>query len=136
MRLPAAEIEAVIDQVRSIGGRIGFEADVWGTSMAPHIRHGDSILVESAAVSEIAVSDVIVYRGGHGRNVAHRVVRVEDRGDVPVLVTRSDAPGADDEPVFPEQVIGRVIGVERAHPLVHAVAQVRALVDRLVMTRR
>ncbi len=136
IRLPAAEIEAVIDQVRSNGGRIGFEADVWGTSMAPHIGHGDRILVESVEFSEIEVADVIVYRGAHGRNVAHRVARVEDIGDGPRLIARSDAPGAKDEPVPPERVIGRVIGVDRARPLARFGAQVRALMSRLVTTRR
>jgi signal peptidase I len=131
MRLPASEIEAVVEDVRWRGGRIGFEAKVWGTSMAPNIDHGDRILVESVPLEAIAPADVIVYRGEHGRSVAHRLVRVENRGDETVLVTRSDAPGALEERVASSQVIGRVIGVERTGPLERIWTKIRSVVARV-----
>ena len=90
------------------------------------------ILVESALPEDISPGDVVVYQARHGRNVAHRVVGVEGCGNDATLVTRSDVPGAVDERVDCTQLIGRVVGVERAGPWVRFTSLTRAAVSRLL----
>jgi signal peptidase I len=124
-RLPAADFDELLDDVKGRGGDFRYRADICGTSMAPAIDHRDRVLVESALPEELSVGDVVVYLGEHGRKVAHRVVGVEGHGEDAVLVTRSDAPGARDEMVARTELIGRVIGVERASPWTRFVFRAR-----------
>ena len=84
-----------------------------GTSMGPTIRDGEPITVAPAEPSEITLGDIVAYRNGHGL-VAHRVVRIERRDQAGGgFVLRGDSATTCDAPVAPEQILGKVISVER-----------------------
>jgi signal peptidase I len=85
--------------------------------MHPTIRSGELITVAPVAPSEVKAGDVVLYRlDRHRRGViAHRVVGIErtDRGVVR-FVFRGDAADCCDAPVATDQVLGKVLAVDRA----------------------
>jgi signal peptidase I len=106
-----------------------------GGSMTPAIKDGALITVAPINPAEVKPGDVLLYRRQE-RVIAHRVVQISEAGASFVL--RGDAACADDELVKAEQVLGKVVLVERAErrtalftrkaPLRNAA---RALVSRL-----
>lgn len=83
-----------------------------GTSMYPHIRYGEVIHIQPARLSGLAIGDVAVYVAGR-RMVAHRVVSKGKDEHGPFVVTKGDSFPASDAPVRPEQVLGKVVAVEK-----------------------
>ena len=84
-----------------------------GTSMGATIRDGEAITVAPAEPGEITRGDIVAYRRGH-QVIAHRVVGCgrRDRADGAFLL-RGDAALTCDAPVTPEQILGKVVSVER-----------------------
>lgn len=81
-----------------------------GLSMAPSIRDGDVITV-APLTAAVRRGDVLLFLAG-SRLTAHRVVgRV--RGSPALLRVRGDAPGWEEERVSLDDVLGRVVEVER-----------------------
>ena len=83
--------------------------------MYPTIRDGEAVTVEPIAAREAKPGDILLYRREHGV-IAHRVVGItgEEDDDVGrVLTLRGDSLATCDAPVRAEQVLGRVISVER-----------------------
>ena len=66
-----------------------------GTSMLPTLEGGDLVVIQSAAISQIHVGDIIVYGApcsALGESVVHRVVNITADG----LITKGDNnPGTD-----------------------------------------
>lgn len=84
-----------------------------GHSMHPTIRDGEVLLVEPVVCADVHRGDVVLYRTGE-RVIAHRVVRVEGGESIGYSFTlRGDACRSSDEPVSAEQVLGRVVAIER-----------------------
>jgi signal peptidase len=83
--------------------------------MHPTIRHGDLITVEPVAPSNLKRGDIIFYRLQDGF-IAHRIVDIEERNGCGLtFILRGDASVSDDAPVKPEQVLGKVVCLERNH---------------------
>jgi signal peptidase len=94
------------------GKRVRFRAP--GRSMYPTIRENEAITVEPVTPQDVKVGDIILYRSGKSV-VAHRVMRIErGKGDTLRFILREDTWGTLDEPVEAEQILGRVVSVERA----------------------
>ena len=94
------------------GKRVRFRAP--GRSMYPTIRENEAITVEPVAPQGVKVGDIILYRSGQSV-VAHRVMQIErGRGDTLRFILREDTWGTLDEPVEAEQILGKVVSVERA----------------------
>jgi phage repressor protein C with HTH and peptisase S24 domain len=88
------------------GHVVRFQADGW--SMHPTIRYGEMITVEPLGESPVRTGDVLLYR--HARTaIAHRLVRVTSTE----LVLRGDAADCCDAPISSDQLLGRVVAVER-----------------------
>ena len=100
-----------------------------GDSMYPTIRNGDVITVVPIETASITIGDIILYRHKSGV-AAHRVVRVlkqseEDSQSAPQgsqnrslsetlhFFLRGDAAVVFDDPISAEQILGKVIRVER-----------------------
>jgi signal peptidase I len=93
------------------GYGVRFRAD--GTSMQPTIEDGDAITVASVALTDIKRGDILVYRCGR-RIIAHRVVHIRTTGnEIAAFVLQGDAKTACDAPVAPNQILGRVVAIER-----------------------
>src|SRR5439155_3850293 len=101
------------------GNRVRFRAA--GASMQPTIEDGELITVGPVEAAPVKRGDILLYQNARGVYV-HRVVgRV--KGTVPLLegdcpldhyLLRGDASVSCDAPVRLEQVIGRVVAVQRA----------------------
>jgi hypothetical protein len=98
-----------IETLEDLLGRghvVRFQADGW--SMHPTIRYGETIIVEPLGDSAVRAGDVLLYR--HARfAIAHRLVRVTSTE----LVLRGDAADSCDAPISSDQLLGRVVAVER-----------------------
>jgi signal peptidase len=100
-------------ELLSLGFGVRFRAP--GTSMHPTIRHGDLITVEPVAASNLKRGDIILYRLQNGF-IAHRLVNIEERNCCGLnFFLRGDASTTCDSPVKPQQVLGKVVWVERGH---------------------
>jgi hypothetical protein len=109
------------------GKRVRFHAP--GRSMYPTIKENEVITVEPIEPSSITVGDIILYRQDRSV-VAHRVVRttpIETETPPPCMIEshhsslvtrhsfllRDDTWGKEDVPVTGEQILGKVVSVER-----------------------
>ena len=100
----------------SLGCGVRFRAP--GTSMHPTIRHGDLITVEPVAPSNLKRGDIILYRL-QDSFIAHRIVKIEERNGCGLtFILRGDASTTCDAPVNSEQVLGKIICLERNHRIV------------------
>ena len=82
-----------------------------GRSMYPSIREGELITVEPVEASDVKLGDIVLYRSERGP-IAHRVVGIASR-NARVFRLRGDASLSCDEPVVGQQILGRVVGVQR-----------------------
>jgi len=85
---------------------------VFGTSMAPAILPGDLIYVRRVILSEMSVGSIVLYARDE-RIFAHRVVGFSSSPAQTVLVTRGDRLCYNDPMVSPDELLGKVISVER-----------------------
>ncbi len=94
-----------------------------GGSMYPTICDGDLITVEPINPSDIASGDIILYRHQSGVT-AHRVMRILKRSapkgpqgcsstETLQFLLRGDAAFNDDDPVHDDQILGKVVSIER-----------------------
>lgn len=84
-----------------------------GRSMYPTIREGEPITVQPVSPSAVQKGDIILYRWRQGV-IAHRIVGIENpNGESARFVLRGDASGACAESVKPEQILGKVVAVDR-----------------------
>ncbi len=83
-----------------------------GRSMHPTIKDGETITVEPVKPSGIKRGDIVLYRFEKGV-IAHRVVRIEKNDGAPLFILRGDALGAQDEAAAVQQVLGKVVSVQR-----------------------
>jgi len=103
-------------QLLSLGLGVRFRAP--GTSMHPTIRHGDMITVEFLAPAKLKRGDIILcrFRGGF---IAHRIVNIEKRSGYELtFILRGDASTFCDAPVKPEQILGKVVCLERGNQII------------------
>jgi len=117
----------VLGDTLNRGHSIRFRAP--GDSMYPTICDGDLIVVEPIRPAVVTVGDIILYQDKSGVTV-HRVTHIlkrskenlrsalqgpQDRSISETLefLLRGDAAITDDDPVRPEQILGKVVSIER-----------------------
>src|SRR5881396_568013 len=119
--LRAAAHRELLAEVARKFGEIRFKAT--GDSMLPSVWPGDLLTVRRQSFSEFRSGEIVLYEREAGENtltrpygpaspvgfVAHRVVGRRGRS----LITRGDSLRENDEPVDEEQVLGRVVAVNR-----------------------
>lgn len=93
------------------GACLRFRAKGW--SMFPAIRDGDILNTEPVKAKEIRLGDIIFYRTANERVIAHRVIRQSFSNDGPILIARGDSTVGKGERVSLEDILGRVITIER-----------------------
>ena len=89
--------------------------------MQPTIEDGELITVAPVGAATVKRGDILLYQNERGV-FAHRVLGVVKgtvptirEGDSPPYILRGDASVSCDPPVAPEQVIGRVVAVQRGN---------------------
>ena len=104
--------KVTVDLLKS-GQSVRFQAP--GRSMTPTIREDETITIDPVSATSVRKWDIILYNNETGV-IAHRVVRIEkEDAFLPPhsFILRGDASITDDKPVAPEQVLGKVVSVER-----------------------
>ena len=85
----------------------------YGASMYPFIKDGDIIEVWRVDASAVRRGDVVLCHQRNGRIVVHRVVGSSRKNGPVTLAVQGDALTRPDGLFFSEQVLGRVVAVER-----------------------
>lgn len=81
-------------------------------SMEPTYSPGDLVVSQPVDVVDLQIGDVVTFQPSSGDPtlITHRVIGVQlGAGGVASLATQGDANGAVDDPILPEQVMGKVI---------------------------
>ena len=106
-RIPREILETALSLWRQSAGE--HSLPITGSSMLPLIEHGDSVLIESGPAG-ILPGHLVVFRKGDGL-VGHRLLsKVSGKG---LLLTKGDNAFRADPLVAEDEVIGRVIAVQR-----------------------
>jgi signal peptidase len=107
--------EQVCTELLREGHQIKFRAP--GTSMHPTICNGDLITIAPLKPSDIITGDIILYRHKNGV-VAHRVINLINSQSSALspqhlFTFRGDAAPVFDDPVGADQILGKVVSIER-----------------------
>lgn len=86
---------------------------ILGNSMAPLIRHGDTLVIEYGNQS-IRKGDVLVFKTS-SQTLAHRVVQIQKKNGQEIFMLKGDHASTFDDPITRHNVIGKVIEVEGAN---------------------
>jgi signal peptidase I len=100
---------AVAMEILSSGRALRFRAT--GGSMHPSIRNLDVLVARPVEGSPMRLGEVVLYRGGEGRLVVHRVVGRAQNGES--FKVRGDAVKGPPSTVARSRVLARVVAVER-----------------------
>jgi len=84
-----------------------------GRSMFPAIRDGDILNVEPVNARKVRLGDVIFYRSGGRRLVAHRVIKKIFKTERVILLTKGDSNKDKGQEVNSNDILGRVKVIER-----------------------
>jgi hypothetical protein len=99
------QCEVAVEALRTSGK---LRLQVYGGSMLPFVWPGDILSIHRAAHADLQRGELVLFTREDGF-VVHRVVAKS--GDS--LITRGDSLDSNDPPVSPNQVLGRVVAIER-----------------------
>ncbi len=102
------DLASIAREVFSKGGGFSFQAT--GASMAPTIRSGEPVLVESFEFDRLRPGDIVM-ASSHGLVIVHRVIGRTLAGGEPAVITMGDNSVATDPPLIADKIIGLVISV-------------------------
>jgi signal peptidase I len=102
---------------------------VTGGSMAPAVRPGDTIVVQSCGIGEVSIGEIVVFMRD-ARLVAHRVKACVRHSEELHLVTCGDRLRKADAPVAGSELLGRVSCIERSEVRIFPVTQ-RSLAQKM-----
>ncbi len=91
--------------------------------MRPFIQDGDIIVVEPAEFSHLRVGEIVLYHVSDEAVLAHRLVGRMQRDGTDYLLARGDAIRSLDGPISANQILGRIIALERHGRLVRVDAR-------------
>jgi len=107
----------LITELLKDGYNVNFSAP--GHSMYPTIMANEKILVAPIDPTAVRMGDIILYRA-NGRLVAHRVALIKKMKNDAInpdsdwsFILKGDASPTCDQPVKVEQILGKVISIER-----------------------
>jgi signal peptidase I len=104
-----------LNRVKSISENLlntgyDFRINTLGLSMFPLIKTGDKITM--SAESNLYTGDIIVFERGD-RMVCHRLVKVFEIDGIRYYQTRGDSHFDLDNPLTADQILGKVVRIER-----------------------
>jgi signal peptidase I len=105
-----------------------------GSSMRPFIRKSDMVTVKPIKFEETKVGDVVAYtRNLHHGFTVHRLIRKSrDHEGRECLTTKGDVSIHGDFPVYPEDIYGKVITIERNAKVINLETRFRCSLGYLI----
>lgn len=91
---------------------INLKIPVWGYCMSPFIRHGDVVIIKPMNEAEVSIGDIVVFLYRH-RMFVHRLISKYQKKGKTVLLTKGDSFPHFDQPISPEDVLGKVVAIDR-----------------------
>ncbi len=92
------------------GGCFRFQARGW--SMVPFIRDKDILTVAPATIESLQIGDIIFY-SKNSALFAHRLIKKKKVSNGLYLLTRGDIQATLSRPVWPEQILGKIVVLKR-----------------------
>ncbi len=91
-----------------------------GVSMSPFLKKGDLLMVQPIALDEPEVGEIVAFRRDESHSVltTHRVVQIGKEGGRRYIITKGDRNIYRDFPLSPQDVLGKVVGIERKGQLI------------------
>jgi signal peptidase I len=105
------DLTVLAENVLQGGNMLRFRA--MGGSMYPFVRNGDILEIEPLHGGQVRLFDIILYKTGDQRLLAHRVVGINHQQKTPEIILQGDALLLKDLPIPTDQVLGRVIAIQR-----------------------
>jgi len=109
---PEAIRQLFIDLLRE-----GYIVRSWavGGSMTPCIKQGDLLVVKPISLEEAGIGAIVAYRKDENHSVltTHRVVQKGKERGRRYIITKGDRNLYRDFPLSPQDVLGKVVGIER-----------------------
>ncbi len=93
-----------------LAGGLNVHINTRGSSMFPLIRTGDKITISPD--KKLCIGDIIVFKK-NDMMLGHRLVKVFEKNGIRYYQTRGDSLFSLDEPVTSDQILGKVIKIER-----------------------
>jgi len=87
-----------------------FPSVIVSGSMTPTIHVGDVVLIRKLPAADLKVGDIAQYRLKN-ITVNHRIIAIEGSGKNEVFIFKGDANPSADDPVSPQQIIGKQIAL-------------------------
>lgn len=84
-----------------------------GASMLPFLKDNDLIVIKKFIVSDIRPGDIIFFRPQFYEGVTHRVIKKIVVNGRTAFITKGDFCPFPDGYVYPEQILGRLVAIER-----------------------
>jgi signal peptidase I len=96
-----------------IGEHRWIELPAKGTSMYPYIKEGDICTFETSALPDLEKGDVILFHNVQGQLISHRFIKTTMIDGDRYLMCKGDTNFGYDEPILPQQVIGKLMYIKR-----------------------
>ena len=104
-----------------------------GGSMSPTIKAKDFIVCKPVTCVDISPGDIVLYHAGSNL-VAHRLIKIDRSYDKAKLVTKGDASNREDSPIAPEQILAKVIAIEKPNGTIRLDDKLGKTVNYLIAT--
>ena len=93
---------------------LDLRVSVTGTSMAPIIDSGDTVIIKKVDPDKVTIGDLLFFRNRVDLPVLHRLIRSKRTAESGRLFsTKGDAVGAFDEPFSEQSLMGKVVLIEK-----------------------
>ena len=91
-----------------------------GASMSPSIKKGELLMVKPMALEEAEIGEIVAFRRDESQSVltTHRVIQKGKELGRRYLITKGDRNLYRDFPLSPQEVFGKVVGIERKGQLI------------------
>ncbi len=86
-----------------------------GASMSPSIKKGELLTVKPMALEEAEIGEIVAFRRDESQSVltTHRVIQKGKERGRRYILTQGDRNPYRDFPLSPQEVLGKVVGLER-----------------------
>ncbi len=111
IELSSSELANTSKDLLTAGYKIRFR--VTGKSMVPVIVPGDLLTVAPIEGDNIRLGQIVMIITDQGRTIVHRLVSLHAMGNKNFIQTCGDNASVKDKPVEKQQVLGRIIEIQR-----------------------
>jgi signal peptidase I len=111
-RVLTTELLGLFEDILNNG--INIRVRVTGRSMYPFLHGGEVLTIKSVPCLSLRTGDLIFFRDSYGRPVIHRLLGMKLSPDgYGILQTKGDSLKAFDRPVRNDQILGKVIKIDK-----------------------